>query len=357
MFGLSEVRGCRLSCSPKMSRLPRPQDSKLPGPSVPSTSFTFKMNAGGVKRKFVPDEDTNPPRKRLASIPENSAATAKQPLRDARPGVNLRRPGGPPALTQPKAPALSTTRRPQRATSAPPARAPPVRPTTAAARRPVGRVASGSSVNIPDDRFKSLQDQMSNIEAARAADAARLAEQMESERTKVAELQANHLALSRELAQSKTQEINQRRELGMASEELDQLRKRHANEVMDLEMDLKRKERENRELQEELRMCKSDLERERETVSQLKATISHQSTAQITFTTQITALQSQVTALQTALDICSNQKSQTSLDCERAQKRITELEQEARQHETMRRKLHNMVQELKVGVLTAVSVI
>ncbi|KAK7687671.1 hypothetical protein QCA50_008886 [Cerrena zonata] len=230
-----------------MSRLPRPQDSRLPGPSVPSTSFTFKMNAGGVKRKFVPDEDTNPPRKRLASIPENST-TAKQPLRDARPGVNLRRPGGPSALTQPKAPALSTTRRTQRATSAPPTRAAPIRPTTAAARRPVGRVASGSSLNKPEDRFKSLQDQMSNIEAARAADAARLAADMEAERTKVAELQANHLALSRELSQAKTQEINQRRELGMASEELDQLKKRHANEIMDLEMDLKRKERENREL-------------------------------------------------------------------------------------------------------------
>ena len=191
---------------------------------------------------------------------------------------------------------------------------------------------------------------MTSLEAARAADSARLASEMEAERAKVSELQANHLALSRELAQSKTEEINQRRELGIASEELEHLKKRHANEIMDLEMDIKRKDRENRELQDELRVCKSELERERETISQLKATISHQSTAQITFTTQISALQAQVTALQTALDICSNQKSQTTMDYERAEKRIAQLEQEAQQHEMVRRKLHNTVQELKVRV-------
>ncbi|CAL1715392.1 unnamed protein product [Somion occarium] len=332
-----------------MSRLPRPQqDSRLPGPSLPSSAFTFTMNPAGIKRKFVQEEGPHPPRKKLASIPET--ATIKQPLQDARPGPNLRRPAAPPALTRPHAPVLSTTRRTTRATSAPPTRAPPVRPTTAT-RRPVpGRVASGSSTKVEDQRFKSLQDQMSSIEAARAADAARLAADMESERAKVAELQENHLVLSRELAASKTQEINQRRELGIASEELDQLRKRHANEIMDLEMDMKRKERENRELQEELRMCKSDLERDRETIATLKATISHQSTAQITFTTQITALQAQVTALQTALDVSSNQKTSTELDLELAHKRIVELEHETRQAETVRRKLHNMVQELKGNI-------
>ncbi|KAI0796103.1 P-loop containing nucleoside triphosphate hydrolase protein [Abortiporus biennis] len=173
---------------------------------------------------------------------------------------------------------------------------------------------------------------------------------MEAERAKLSELQENHLALSRELAAAKTQDIDRRRELADASEEIDQLKKKHANIVMDLEMDLKKKDRENRELKEDLRMAKSDLERERETVSTLKATVSHQSTAQITFTTQITALQAQVTALQTALDMSSNQKSNTELKLETAQKRIEELEQETRQAETLRRKLHNMVQELKGNI-------
>ena len=44
-----------------------------------------------------------------------------------------------------------------------------------------------------------------------------------------------------------------------------------------------------------------DLERERETVSTLKATIAQQSTTQITLTTQNTALQAQVSSLQSAL--------------------------------------------------------
>ncbi|KAI0080229.1 kinesin-domain-containing protein [Panus rudis PR-1116 ss-1] len=315
------------------------------------------MNPTSLKRKMSPDEGNDPPRKRLAPIPE-----AKQPLQDSKPGTNVttRRIAGPSALTKPQAPAF-TTRRVTRATSAPPTRPPTTttrpgagtaRP-AAAARKPISsRATTGPARRgtAEDQRFQALQDQMTNLETARVADAARLAQEMEAERAKVAELQENHLALSRELAAAKTQEINQRRELVNASDEIDQLKKRHANEVMDLEMALKRKERENRELQEDLRVCKSDLEREREMNTTLKATIAQQSTSQITFTTQITALQAQVTALQTALDVCNNQKSQVEYNIESAQKRIAELEDETRKAEMVRRKLHNMVQELKGNI-------
>lgn len=294
-----------------------------------------------LKRKATDDGSLLPPRKRLAPIPES-----KQPLQDTKnTSLAIPKRTGPPSLTRPRAPDF-TTRRTQRATSAPPrSTGPPIRPTVAPRRPIAGRAGSAKP---EDHRFQALQKQVTSIESTRAADVARLSADMDAERAKLTELQDNHVALSRELAAAKSQDLNRRRELANASDEIDQLKKKHANAIMDLEMDLKRKERENKELKEDLRFCKEDLERARETVSTLKATISHQSTTQITLTTQNTALQAQVTALQSTLDILSNQKSQVGLSLESATKRIAELEDETHKAEAMRRKLHETIQELKV---------
>jgi hypothetical protein len=75
------------------------------------------------------------------------------------------------------------------------------------------------------------------IESARAADAARLAADMESERAKLSELQANHLVFSRELAATRSQEVSQKRELMNFQDELDSIKKKHAREIADLEAD------------------------------------------------------------------------------------------------------------------------
>lgn len=93
---------------------------------------------------------------------------------------------------------------------------------------------------------------------------------MEAERAKVQELQAFHAHLSKQLADSKTLEIEQRRNLINASDELDALKKNHAREVMDLEMDRTKLQREVRELKEEIRVGIEDLSRERESVNVLK---------------------------------------------------------------------------------------
>jgi kinesin family protein C1 len=173
---------------------------------------------------------------------------------------------------------------------------------------------------------------------------------MASERAKVSELQANHLALSRELAAAKSHEVSQRRELVVASDEIDALKKRHQREVADLETDLKKREREGRELGQEVRVLRGDLERERESVSMLKATLSSQATAHLTLTTQNNLLQAQISALQSTLDTGTSSISSLRLELETAQRRVEELETEAREAEGVRRKLHNMVQELKGNI-------
>jgi kinesin family protein C1 len=72
------------------------------------------------------------------------------------------------------------------------------------------------------------------------------------------------------------------------------MRKGHAKEVMELEMDLQRKEREARQVAEHL-----DSEREQ---AMLKGSVAQQATAQIALTSQNTVLQAQVSALQSQID-------------------------------------------------------
>ncbi|KAF9489289.1 kinesin-domain-containing protein [Pleurotus eryngii] len=177
---------------------------------------------------------------------------------------------------------------------------------------------------------------------------------MAAERSKVADLEANHNFLRKQLEDAKTQELLKQRELSnevtAAKDELANMKSRHARELMDLEMDVKKREREIQQLQEDLRLCRGDLERERETVSTLKSTISHQSNARIALGTENHALQSQKTALQAELDMYLATVSSLNLKLEASQKEIDVLKHETMEAETARRKLHNMVQELKGNI-------
>ena len=136
----------------------------------------------------------------------------------------------------------------------------------------------------------------------------------------------------------------------LASDEIEKMRKAHAKEVMELEMDLRRKEREAREVAEDLRICKGDLDREREQVSMLKGSVTQQATAQIALTSQNTAFQAQVCALQSQIDDYSRTVSDLRFRLESSEKEVEALKLETMESEMVRRKLHNMVQELKGNI-------
>ena len=355
-----------------MSRLPRLHSSTnthQAGPSQASTSKVPMLNSR--KRKATDDEpdDTQNRPKKLPAIAENGN---NQPLRPSKVLPNRAAvKGKAPVLPVPKATTAAgpATRRTTRATTAPqksePARPPPVRGTMAGARgaarggaRGGARGTTGRPVAAPlrgkaaeEARFAALQEQVTSIESARAADAARIAAVLEAEQKKLEGLQSDHQNLTKELADARAQEMNQRRELVTVNDELEALKRKHANEIMDLEMEIKKKEREIRELKEDLRLCQEDLDRERDSVKTLKSTVSQQSTTQLTLTTQVSALQAQLSALQSALDMSCNSSSQLKLELESERKRVAELEDENRAAEALRRKLHNMVQELKVCLL------
>ncbi|KAI0314595.1 P-loop containing nucleoside triphosphate hydrolase protein [Amylostereum chailletii] len=173
---------------------------------------------------------------------------------------------------------------------------------------------------------------------------------MDAERTKVSELQQNHRALSRELAAARTQELTQRRELVTANDEMDSLKRKHAREIMELQLDITKRDREIRELNEDMRIARGDLDRERETVATLKGTIAQQETTHLTLQVRNNAIQAQLNDLQSSFDFSAGTVSKLRLDLETAQKRVVELEHEAHEAEMIRRKLHNLVQELKGNI-------
>ncbi|KAG6915058.1 hypothetical protein DXG01_013665 [Tephrocybe rancida] len=306
-----------------MSRLPRLHSSPLrAGPSMPT-----------LKRK-ADDEDADEALDQPRKLPAIGASRPTRTLQPSRTTPNLTKSGPslPKPLTKPRAPTLTKS---TRGTSAPPASRPPP-PTRTTARSVSGR-------STEDKRFTQLQTQLTSIESARAADAARLAQDMEAERAKVAELQDNHAAMSRELATARNQELTQRRELVHASDEIEALRKKHSREMQELEMDVKQRDREIREVNEDLRLCRGDLNREREAVSSLKSTLALQSTAHLTLTTQNQLLQAQV-------DTHSRMIAELTTKLEDAERLVEEKVREVRDGEIVRRKLHNMVQELKGNI-------
>jgi kinesin family protein C1 len=190
--------------------------------------------------------------------------------------------------------------------------------------------------------------------------------------------QANLQAL---LQSTQNTEREARRDLTNASEEIAALRTAHLREVDDLERQVARKDREKRGLEEELRDSRDELSRERETVRGLKVgqdpplrrilligsqtTLAEQSTQHMTLSAQLTAAQTQNAMLQTEIERATLAVSamkaelevgrQKALEAEQKvadaeaerDRRIAEIEDELRAAETIRRKLHNQVQELK----------
>lgn len=329
-----------------------------------TTSVTTRA-ASSLKRKHDEDEDEDgdlpqQPRKFAARPgPSNS----KPPLRPNKQANNLGRgANGPPALTQPRAPSFSKPRS-TRANSAPPSKGAVPPPSAngnarSTAARPAARPAPGTRTaggrvpsssftptlpGVEEDRLQQLQNELTGLSSRVNAD-------MDIEKAKVAQLQESQLVLSRELANAKSQELTRRKELDSASDALDQLKRQHAQETMDLELDLRRKDRECRELKEDVREARESLEAERERTTTLKATVSQMSTTHLMAESQKGALQAQLNTVQAAYDAERAATSQLRLDLETMQKKVDSLEVERLEHEGIRRKLHNIIQELKGNI-------
>ncbi|KAI6101163.1 P-loop containing nucleoside triphosphate hydrolase protein [Pisolithus sp. B1] len=173
---------------------------------------------------------------------------------------------------------------------------------------------------------------------------------MDAERAKLTKLAADDRALSRQLASAKELDLDKRRALVDAADELERMRIKHQREIVDLEVEAAKHAREAREREEELTVVKEDLDTARETIASLTSTVAQQSGVQVTLNAQIAALQVENSGLRAQLDDLSSAVSIGALEYADAQRKIEQLENEAREAEMVRRKLHNMVQELKGNI-------
>jgi kinesin family protein C1 len=323
-----------------------------------------------LKRKILSDDecDSAPPPK-LPTIAEAGSGRPTRPLTQNNSAMNVgattRGLGfGPPPLTKPRPPIFSgplpptsNAARPTRATSAPPKSAAPrhvSQPAAAGAvpRAAGARILSGphkTNSGIDNFRFQPFQGQVP-VTTLRTVDNARISAEMDAERTKVASLQAEQLSFTHHLSATRTQELNHRRELIPQTDELENLRKWHARELLELEAEAQRRVRELHDVNGDLAATREELERSHSTCASLKETLTQQSAAQISLQAENTTLQGQLAALRMANDGTAGTMSSLRLDLETAQRRIDELEAEAREAEMVRRRLHNMVQELKGNI-------
>lgn len=261
--------------------------------------------------------------------------------------------------------------------------APPARPPTAAgtsrtgtmtrAGSALGRSAGpttrlGARVPAVSGAVKDHDGRLENVEMMLG----NFHHLFEAEQAKISTLQSSQESLQALLQSTQTTERAARLDLTSASEEIAALRSSHAREVDELERTIARKEREKRNLEDELRDGRDELSRERDTVRALKVQLAEQSTKHLTLEAQLSASQTQLTNLQSEVEratlAVSAMKAELQVGQDRARdaemkaekkvreaeeerdRRIAEIEEELRTAETIRRKLHNQVQELKGNI-------
>ncbi|KAK1922557.1 P-loop containing nucleoside triphosphate hydrolase protein [Papiliotrema laurentii] len=222
-------------------------------------------------------------------------------------------------------------------------------------------MASAARVKTQDGRIENVESKLSQ-----------LMEMMKQEQMKISNQQLSQEDIRKLLSEVTDTEREKRRELSNASEEIAALSAKYMREIEDLEGQIRRKDREKRNLEEELKESRDELSRERETIRELKRTLAEQSTQHLTINAQLAASQAQQTALQAEVERATLNVSamRAELDVGRkaareaedraeeraraaeaeADRRIAEIEEELRTAETIRRKLHNQVQELKGNI-------
>lgn len=316
-------------------------------------SMITTRSAATLKRKHddADDEPTAQQPRKLAARPGSKSTALRQ-------ATNLGK--APPALTQPRAPSF-TKPKVTRATSAPPVkpastsalgrstttRPAPARPTAGNARAAGARVPSSSFqpslAPVSEDHIKLFRDDFKGFQDQMAAN-------MDIERARMAKLEETQLALTRELAASKSVELTRRKEQDDEHDAIVELKRKHVVEMEGLENTLRVKNRDLNEKDDKIHHLEKKLEGERNHAETLQATIGQMSSTHVEAEAQKNMLNAQISTLHSSLDAERAVSAQLRLDIKNMQKRIDTLDLERIEHESIRRKMHNIIQELKGNI-------
>ncbi|KAI4518177.1 C-terminal kinesin [Schizophyllum commune Loenen D] len=166
---------------------------------------------------------------------------------------------------------------------------------------------------------------------------------MDAERAKAAAIQSTLVA-------QREEHLAGRRALAAAQDELADGKRAWAREREELEAEGRRRDRELRELSEDLRMARADLERARCEATELRAAVSAGTTAQLTLQAQKAALEARCEALASQLEAVTTGKENVAKENEDLRAEVARLKAEAVKHEEIRRRMHNEIQELKGNI-------
>ncbi|WVR09072.1 hypothetical protein IAU60_006133 [Kwoniella sp. DSM 27419] len=371
---------------PSSPAMPPPTKRSASGSSL-SASTSAVGPAGALRtsqRKpsggFVPTTARKPPARPASALASSTATTRR--VGSGASSASTSTTASATGTARTRAAAASTVRRPPIASSASSSSTRGAgalgRSTTTGARPtsrgvspamppPTGRSAIGGGM-ASAAQFKSHDGRIENVERMVGG----FKELLEREQAKISSLQLSQNDLQALLNSTQNTEREARRDLSSASEELAALRASHGREIDELERTIARKDREKRGLEDELGDSRDELSRERETVRELKQTLAQQSTQHLTLSAQLAASQTQLSLLQAEVErttlALSSMKAELAVGQEKAREaearaeelarqaqlnadeRIAEIEEELRAAETIRRKLHNQVQELKGNI-------
>lgn len=167
--------------------------------------------------------------------------------------------------------------------------------------------------------------------------------ELNAERTKAAGLHTFQTGLQCELAAAKSQELETRRAYLLASDEIDALKKQHNRAMEDITATLGTRDIELKELKEDLARIQEELAKEREgRVERQKL-----QNEVVLLEAQVTALKQRGYTLEGEAEGLAADKASLKEELETLRKLVTQRDEELRDAEMIRRKLHNQVQELK----------
>lgn len=116
------------------------------------------------------------------------------------------------------------------------------------------------------------------------------------------------------------------------------------------EVEFKKREEANRAVEESLQQLRADLSRERGVISDLRVKLSKSSTESCSLENTVRSLHAQVIFLESDSKSQSNAFVDLETRLQNALKSVLETNEKLRNEETLRRKLHNQVQELKGNI-------
>jgi len=303
---------------------------KLPSTITTRANLKRKVNSIEEESENGANVQEGQPRRKMAALGRSRPTRPLQPTQSVINGA-LTVSGSntlPKPLTKPQAPAITRPALRTRSVTA--------SYTQRSARRSLNSVSRARGIA---GRNAGLRSSANSIDA-----------ELDTERANLASLRSQHTLLSTQLEESRALELNHRKELIGFSDEIEQLKTKHAKEIKELEGEMQRRVQETEDVVDELRQCREDLSKEAKCIAQLRAVVSTGEARISQLETQVADLETQNSKIKAQNETLEASLTDTKDRLAASDVKMSELKQGAIKAEMVRRKLHNMVQDLKGNI-------